>query len=316
MSSLSLKSATAWIIAFFETPQSPKPLGFFRIAISLFCIVQALLWLPDWEAFVGQYGWIQWEISRALNNPWEIHMEHVSQFLGTLGIAEETRIYVFFWVYVGALGMVAIGLLTRIFSVISWFMHIVIMASIPTFFYGLDIFVHISLFYIMVFPVSKAWSLDVKLGWVSPEATWGTGVAIRVLQVHMCFAYLSAGVGKIWNFEWWNGDILWYSMTHPFFKSGIDMYWVADYPFIPMFLGWWTLLIETLYGIGMWVPRLRVFWLLNMIALHLGIALFLGLWLFAGIMILLSVSAFGHECLRDLKQWKSERAHRTVGTEG
>ncbi|HRK74080.1 MAG TPA: hypothetical protein PLL64_07385, partial [Rhodothermales bacterium] len=85
-----------------------------------------------------------------------------------------------------------------------------------------------------------------------------------------------------------------------------------DYPFIPMFLGWWTLFIETLYGIGMWIPRVRVFWLFNMIALHAGIAVFLGLWLFAGIMILLSVSAFGHECLRDLKKRPKPIQKRSV----
>lgn len=290
------------LVSFFETPQSPRALGFLRIAVSALCIVQALWWLPDWEAFIGRFGWIQWEITQALKNPWEVHIEDVSVFLAKFGIEEEQSLYIFLWTYIGALSFLAIGLLTRMAAIMAWFCHFIILASIPTFFYGLDIFIHISLFYLMIFPVSKAYSVDAALGWVSTVPSWSVGMSMRVLQIHLCFVYLSAGFGKIWNADWWNGNIIWHSLNHSFFQSPFDMTWIGHFSFIPMFLGWWTLFLETLYPIGMWIPKLRVFWLINIILLHFGIIIFLGLWLFGSIMIILSLAAFGQICWQDVRK--------------
>jgi hypothetical protein len=78
------------------------------------------------------------------------------------------------------------------------------------------------------------------------------------------------------------------------------MDWLAWYPWIPMALSWFTMFIETFYFAGMWIPRLRVYWLGGIIALHMGIGLFLGLYLFGLVMILLSLSAFGYDIWREL----------------
>ena len=288
-------------VSFFTTPISPIPLGIFRILVASFTLLQATIWYPDWAAFFGQDGWIQWEISRAQNESWRIQMSHVHQLLQHVGFSETQTVQTFFWIYIlSAIGLL-IGWFTRIWAILTWACHYIIMATIPTFVYGVDIFLHISMFYLMIMPAGKAFSLDVRQGRISPEPTWGVTLSIRVLQIHMCLAYFSAGAEKMLAKEWWDGNVLWRSMVQPDFRQ-FNLTFLADYPWIPKVLSWFTLIIETGYFIGMWIPKVRVLWLIGMILLHLGIGLFLGLWLFGLIMIIMSVSAFGFYAYQDVRK--------------
>lgn len=292
--------------AFLTTPQSPEPLGFFRIVMAAFALLQAFLWFPDWLAFFGKEGWIQWEISRALNLDWHLHLQLLAAQTARVGMTPDQTAMAFWWLYVGILFGLLVGWHTRIFAILSWLGHFIIMSTIPTFVYGVDIFLQIALFYMMVMPVSKAWSLDVKQGRVSSAPSWGVTLSLRVLQIHLCMAYLSAGYEKMLAPEWWDGNVLWRSLVQPEFRQ-VDFTWLAHYPLIPRVLSWFTMGVEAGYCIGMWIPRLRVLWLAGIISLHLGIGLFLGLGLFGGVMILLSLSAFGYLALRDIRDIRAAR---------
>ena len=289
---------------FFTRPISTKPLGIFRILIAAFTLLQAALWYPDWINFFGSEAWVQWEISKAFNQSWHVHMQDVFEFFAPLGLTDDTQfVQIFFWVYiVSAIGLL-LGWFTRVWAILTWACHYIMMSTLPTFVYGVDIFLHISLFYLMIMPAAKAFSLDVRQGRATTEPTWASTLAIRVLQIHMCLAYFSAGYEKMLYANWWEGNVLWRSMVQPDFRQ-FDMTWMAYVPWIPMILSWVTMIIETFYFIGMWVRKVRVFWLVSMIGLHLGIGLFLGLYLFGLIMILLSVSAFGYDVYQDVKGWK------------
>ncbi len=290
---------------FFTRPADVRTLGLFRILLSLFLLVQAFLWLPDWANFLGREGWVQWELTRALNQFWHLHMEVLFTWVEPYGLTDVQFIYLFFWVYVGAgLGLL-LGWYTRIWAVIAYLCHYVIMSTLPTFMYGVDIFLHISLFYMVLMPVGKVWSLDARQGRANPEPTWSSTLSIRVLQIHLCLVYFSAGYEKMAYSNWWEGNVLYRSMVQPDFRQ-FDLRWLAYVPVIPMVLSWLTMILETFYFIGMFVPRLRVYWLAGMIGLHLGIGLFLGLYLFGLIMILLSVSAFGVSIYKDLRHWRKE----------
>ncbi len=296
---------------FFTQPIPVAPLGIFRLLISSFVLLQAALWYPDWEAFVGSEGWVQWEISKAFNHSWHVHLQDIYVLLRPWGISDGQFIYLFFGVYVVSATGLLLGILTRFWAICTWACHYVLMSSLPTYVYGVDIFLHISLFYLMVMPAAKAFSLDAHLGWVNPAPDWASTLAIRVLQIHLCLAYFSAGYEKMLYVNWWEGDVLWRAVIQPDFRQ-FGVYWLSEVPWLVMLLSWFTMFIETFYFIGMWVPRLRVFWLLAMIGLHLGIGLFLGLYLFGLIMILMSVSAFGHDAWQDVKSWGKQEKRRAV----
>lgn len=300
--------------SFFTNPVSTAPLGIFRILIASFTILQAALWYPDWDDFLGSEGWIQWEISKAFNQVWHVHMQDVYEFFRFPGMDDHQFVMVFFWVYtLSAIGLL-LGIFTRFWAVLTWACHYVIMSTLPTFVYGVDIFLHISLFYMMVMPVGKSFSLDIAMGGASPDPTWTSTLAIRVLQIHLCLAYFSAGYEKMLYAAWWEGNVLWRSIVQPDFRQ-FNLTWLAWVPVIPMVLSWFTMIIETFYFIGMWVKNIRVFWLAGIIGLHIGIGLFLGLYLFGLVMILLSVSAFGYDAWRDIQQWnivRNWKNHRPV----
>lgn len=291
---------------FFTQPIPVAPLGIFRLLIAGFVLLQAALWYPDWEAFVGSEGWVQWEISKAFNHSWHVHLQDIYVLLRPWGINDGQFIYLFFGVYVVSATGLLLGIFTRFWAICTWACHYVLMSSLPTYVYGVDIFLHISLFYLMVMPAAKAFSLDAYWGWVNPAPDWASTLAIRVLQIHLCLAYFSAGYEKMLYANWWEGDVLWRAVIQPDFRQ-FGVYWLSEVPWLVMLLSWFTMFIETFYFIGMWVPRLRVFWLLAMIGLHLGIGLFLGLYLFGLVMILMSVSAFGYDVWRDVLAWGKQK---------
>jgi hypothetical protein len=296
---------------FFTFPIPAIPLGIFRILIGSFTLLQASLWYPDWEAFFGPEGWVQWEISKAFNQAWHVHLQDVYGWVQDWGLTELQFIHTFFWFYLlCALGLL-LGIATRVWAIGTWACHYVLMSSLPTFVYGVDIFLHISLFYLMWMPAAKAFSLDLYWGWAKADPTWASTLAIRVLQIHLCLAYFSAGYEKMLYTNWWEGDVIWRAVVQPDFRQ-FSLHWLAEVPWLAMLLSWFTMFIETFYCIGMWIPRLRVFWLLAMIGLHLGIGLFLGLYFFGLIMVLLSISAFGYDVWRDVQQYLQKRAERST----
>lgn len=287
------------ISAFFTEPVSPVPLGIFRLLVAAFVLVQAILWYPDWTAFFGNEGWIQWEISKALTQSWFIHVQDVYHLLHSLfNFTEIQSVWALYTAYIISATGLLLGWHTRVFAVATWFCHYIMVSSIPTFIYGVDIFLHIALFYMMVMPVNKAFSLDLLQKRASPLPTWQTTLALRVLQIHLCLVYFSSGFEKALVGQWWSGDVLWRALVQPDFRQ-YNFDWLAGFPFICKALSWFTIITETLYGIAVWIPRVRVFWIASIILLHLGIGMFLGLWLFALMMIVLSLSAFGYSVYLD-----------------
>ncbi|HEX4629805.1 MAG TPA: HTTM domain-containing protein [Chthoniobacterales bacterium] len=292
--------ARAAAVRFCCEPQSPAPLGVFRLLMAGFALFQAILWYRDWSAFFGPDAWVQWEISRALGLEWQLHMMHVAGFLKHFGFSPDQSVTIFYWTYVTFLVALLLGWHTRIAAFLVCLSHYVMMNTISIFVYGVDIFLQIALFYLLVMPVAKAYSLDVWQGRVSSSPSWGVTLSRRVLQIHLCLAYISSGFEKVQSPAWWSGNVIWRSLVQPDFRQ-YDFIWMARFPWLAMLSSWFTMVIESGYCFAMWVPRLRVLWMAGIIILHAGIAFFMGLGLFGLIMVLLTISAFGYEAWTDVK---------------
>ena len=292
--------------SFFTVPIHAAPLGVFRISIAAFTLLQAFLWFPDWLAFFGPDAWVQWEISKALVPDLSIHISQVHRVFSFFGLNEVQSVHLFFWIYVCSAAGLLFGIFTRFCAVLTWFCHYIILSSISIFQYGVDIFLHIALFYLMIMPVHRAYSLDKRIRQINTGPSWSNTLSIRVLQIHLCLIYLSSGYEKLLSPNWWSGNVVWRALVQPDFRQ-FDVTWMADKPWIPILLSWFTMIVETTYCVVMWLPRYRVIWLVCIIFLHAGIAILLGLWLFSLIMILLSISAFGYDCFFDLPSWKKRK---------
>jgi len=298
--------------AFFTVPISPVPLGVFRLMVAAFVLIQAMIWYPDWTGFLGNDGWIQWEISKALTQSWSIHIQDLYQLLHWLfNFTELQSVWTLYVAYIASATGLLLGWHTRFFAIATWLCHYIIVSTIPTFIYGVDIFLHIALFYLMVMPVNKAFSVDLLQGRATTLPTWQTTIALRILQIHLCLVYFSSGYEKALVAQWWSGDVLWRALVQPDFRQ-YNFDWLATYPVICKTLSWFTIITETLYSIAVWIPRVRVFWISAIVLLHLGIGMLLGLWLFALMMIVLSLSAFGYSVYLDVDKRISQRSEFTM----
>jgi hypothetical protein len=111
------------------------------------------------------------------------------------------------------------------------------------------------------------------------------------MQIQLCIGYFWSGLEKALGTQWWTGEAIWRALMLPtFFRYSLE--WLSSAPWIPLALGWGTLILEMGYPIFIWPKRTRRAWLIGIIAMHAGIGCFLGLWLFALIMIVLNVTLF------------------------
>jgi len=287
-------------VHWFTQPDSPLPLAWFRILVAAFCLVNIAVIRDSIMDVYGQYGFVQWAITRVNLYPGLPHIGDFALLLARWGFTPDQTVWLFMGFYVLALCGLLVGFASRLMAILAWFIHFLWMHAGGGLIYGMDIFVHIALFYCMIMPVGAAISLDARRARLEPVPSVAAGVTRKMLQLHMCIIYLSAGLEKAAGVQWWNGEAVWRALILPVFHQ-FDFGWLAWVPWLPMILGWPVMVIETGYAVFMWLPKMRRLWFALVVGMHLGIGLFLGMWLFAGIMIVLNVGAFGWEVLQDVK---------------
>jgi len=266
------------IAAFFFTPASWGPLLALRTGLAAVLLLQAGLVGPAVLELYGRGGWLQGTLGDLLGSSDLWGFSQLAQVLSPLGISADTLVLVTAILYVMGLLMLLVGLKVRLSGALVWLTHLFLTGAQITS-YGVDEFANIFLFYLMI--AGTGCRPSVRAGF------W-----LRVMQLHLAFAYLMSGLDKAMGIQWWNGEAIWRTLMIPFY-CGIDFSWLAQVPWLAKCLGWGTLLLEIGYPFFMWWPRTRRVWIPSIVALHLGIALFMGLGTFALTMIVLTVCLFG-----------------------
>src|SRR5579872_3490670 len=290
-----LRRAEVW----FTAPGCPVPLAWFRIAVALFCLLNTFIVHNYILDLYGQYGYVQWAITRATLFSGLPHIGDIALALKPFGISADQTVYILLAVWLFALVGLLAGIYTRSMAVLAWCIHYLWMHAGGGLVYGMDIFTHIALLYTMLMPCGDALSLDVVLGRRKSEPSVAAGVTRRMLQLHVAIVYTSSGLEKAAGIQWWNGEAIWRSLMLPVFNQ-YNFGWLAHVPWLAMAIGWSVIVIETGYGLAVWFRATRAIWIGLAIAMHLGIGLFLGMWTFAAIMIILNLGAFVHELTRQL----------------
>lgn len=286
-----MKKIYVHISNLFFKPVAAENLGFFRIAVSAFALIQLFVMLPDWIWLYGPKGLLPWEVSDALSTTQTPSLLLISKLFAPLHISTDATLYIITITYVLSLIGLLIGFKTRFMGVLAWLMHITINTTGHFTAYGVETFLHIALFYCMVLPVGCCWSADArKAAHKIPD--YLITLSVRIIQLHLCIMYLACGVEKSMGAQWWNGEAIWIAMQQDqFHHYNID--WMAQFPFIPKLLCWGTLIVETFYPFAIFFSKTKKAWLISIISMHGFIAIFLGLHLFGALMILLNLGAFG-----------------------
>ncbi len=265
-------------------PVSARPLAGLRVGLPLLLLAH-LLWLSnDVLSLHGSRGIIPWELTDLLRDPWVPGLPTLARAFGLVGIREHTAIVVLLSAYAGSLLSLALGIQTRLSGFVAWALHLSLVTSGFASYYGVDRLANTFLFYLLIFPSGRAWTLSRR------EGTIPVG-CLRVMQLHLCVIYLAAGVDKALGSQWWNGEAIWQTVSQPIFST-FDLRVLATHPWIPMLAGWATLIVEIGYAALIWPHPTRKMWCIAAIGLHLGTCLFMGLVFFASVMILLTSCLF------------------------
>ena len=272
-------------------PASARPLAAIRIGVGLILLLQAYMTRSAIWDFFSSMGLLQGELARALSNPTVPQLTWLRDALAPLGISESWCIATVCLTYVISLLFLTCGFFTRAAAVFSWFLHWVLMNSADSTNYGIDIYAHVFLFYMIWAPVGDAYSVDALLRGQIDRVSSSARLGLRVMQIQLCIAYLASGIDKSMGIQWRTGDVLFRSVSLPLYRQ-FDMGWLANWPQLAFLGSWSTLILETGYCVFIWPRTTRKFWILGIVGLHLGIVFALGLTLFGLIMCLLTISAF------------------------
>jgi hypothetical protein len=269
---------------------SPRSFIFFRISLGLFILLHFLAILGDMDFLFGFDPIFPAEIT-------DLYIDSLlvtnRMLLELSGLEKSVFVTVFNVAYITLSVFIIAGFATRLSVFIMLILHISLIKSNVFFNYGVDYFTSMSLFYLLIFPVNEKFSIDALLFRRKPVAAADYQVYLRLLQLHLCLAYLFSGGNKLMGYNWWNGEAVWKAINLAY--SNIDFQlnfrWLSDYPLVLAAMGWFVIIIELFYPVIMF-RRFRKAWLYGVIGMHLGIAIVINLYFFSVVMIIWNIAAF------------------------
>ena len=153
--------------------------------------------------------------------------------------------------------------------------------------YGVDNFMTIGLFYLMLSPLPDRYSLDWQLRKSRPKNPPLLGFWRRVFQLHLCVIYFFSGLTKCLGSGWWDGSNVWRALIRPPFNI-IDPEILVRWKYLFPVAGIFICLLEIGYPFFIWSGKTRKIWLICICAMHFGIGVAMGMYLFAFVMIVLN----------------------------
>jgi uncharacterized membrane protein YphA (DoxX/SURF4 family) len=212
---------------------------------------------------------------------------------------EENRLLLAAWVCLLIAGCgLLIGFASRASAIGAWFFHLCAAKSGGFASYGMDNFMTIGLFYLMLSPLPDRFSLDWRLRSLRPRDPQLLGFWRRVLQLHLCLVYFFSGLTKSCGRGWWDGSNVWRALIRPPFNI-IDPEILVRWKYLFPLAGILILVLEFAYPFFIWSTRTRKVWLSGVCAMHVAIGVTMGMYLFSLVMIILNVAAFGPGLFRE-----------------
>jgi Vitamin K-dependent gamma-carboxylase len=236
-----------------------------------------------------------------------------------LGVREETVLFLaWLGLFVSGCALL-VGITSRVSAIAAWLLHLCAAKSGGFVSYGIDNFMTIGLFYLMLSPLPDRYSLDWGLRELPAKNAQLLGFWRRVLQLHLCVIYFFSGLTKCLGSGWWNGSNVWRALIRPPFNV-IDPEILVRWRYVFPVAGIFICLLEIGYPFFIWNSKTRKIWLIGICAMHVGIGLTMGMYLFAFVMIVLNVAAFGFRSdshrAANVSTWGYRRwAHKLAGTE-
>jgi hypothetical protein len=238
---------------FFFAPQSPVPIGLFRAFYGTVVVATLILLRPDWLTWYGPHAWMSLSA---------LHKLEPGMRLDLFEILPQTNgwIEALFWVFLGSAVLLAVGLFTRINSVIVF----VCLASIHQrnlyINNGGDTFLRVAGFFLMFAPAGAVFSVDrlirIRRGKqdpaLQPRAPW----AQRMIQFELAMMYFASFCWKIQGVPWVQGTALYYVYhVNELLRFPLPSFFLR--PTILKLGSWFALALEFSLGVLIWVKEFR-----------------------------------------------------------
>jgi hypothetical protein len=228
-----------------------------------------------------------------------------------VGLREETLLSLAWLCLIAAGCGLLVGLACRTSAILAWLLHLSAAKSGGFISYGVDNFMTIGLFYLLLSPLPNRYALDWQLRKSQPGDSLLLGFWRRVLQLHLCVIYFFSGLTKCLGSGWWDGSNVWRALIRPPFNV-IDPEMLVRWKYLFPVAGIFICLLEIGYPFFIWSDKTRKIWLICICAMHAGIGFMMGMYLFALIMIILNVAAFGSALVRLQRESTSLRPQEVV----
>lgn len=314
---------------FFFTPADPTALGLIRIVVGILLLWSMGVYGLELSDFFGSRGW------QSSQDILDIYSVQPSQARWS------------FWLFVSddwlrpvwvacmvVLTLFTVGLWSRLTAVLAWAIVVstVRRAEVATF--GFDQIVSTWALYLAVTGASgQAVSIDRFVArfrlaraeaarrrhdgrWTvppgAPVPTISANLGLRLIQLHLVLIYFSAGLAKLQGVRWWDGTAIWGLLACPEF-NGIDLTWLAAYPWALNLMTHGTVLLETAYPAFIWVKPFRPPLLAAIIGLHVAIGISApGLTVFSIAMLTGNLAFVSGAWLRSLVTGEAQPAFRVL----
>jgi hypothetical protein len=278
---------------FWFAAQDPLTISLLRLLTGGMLFYALAMWSFDLHSFFAQdRGWQSAELVRTLQQgQWAFSFWWLvpDSYLGT---AHAICLLV--------AAAFCIGLCTPVTKFAAFLIAISYANRVPMATFGLDQITCITTLYLCLGPCGARFSADryfakrsagkrgLPVLW--PRRSVAAGLALRMLQVHLCVIYFWSGISKLQGPSWWSGEAIWRVASNYEYQQ-VSLEWLAYVPWLYQVCTIGTWVWEISFPFLVWRREFKPFILSIGILMHLSIGLFLGMWTF-GLAMCFSYLAF------------------------
>ena len=277
---------------FFFAPASARPLALLRIGLAGGLLLQAFLLRGSIFDFFSSQGLLQAALDESSRSSLVPSIGLFTSFASLLHFDESACLLALCWFYTVAVLMFGLGYLYRFSALSVFFLHWILTSPSYGTAYGFDLVTHVFLFYFIFLPAADVWSVDLLLKGESERCRAGSRLGLRFLQIQLCLIFLNSGLVKASHRAWWNGEVLWRSLSLPIYQQ-YSLNELAYWPKLLMFSGWLVVLIQLGFAMFIWPRSTRKRGVAAIVVLNLNFVWFFGLGLYGALMSLLTIALFG-----------------------
>jgi hypothetical protein len=213
----------AWTSFWFD-PVHPVGLHTLRFLTGLLLIIWLIIFAGHQTSFFGLAGWVDREAAARLRSDFLTGWSVLNLF-----DSNATWVNTVFCISIPIIALFALGLWTRVTSVLTWIMVVSFIAN-PVTRLDAEPLLGMLAFYLMIgYVLLGQWNRKVSwperilggnrtflFGWGEQPTSVAANVAIRLLQVHFAIVVVTSGLHKLQSGDWWAGVAFWYPLHAPF----------------------------------------------------------------------------------------------------